>query len=989
MKKILLILLLFCGVSESVNGQMWNQLGKDIDGEAADDQSGRSVALSSDGKTLAIGAPYNNGNGENSGQVRIYSYNGISWKQLGKDINGEAADDYSGSSVALSGDGKILAIGAPLNDENGENSGQVRIYSYNGSIWKQLGQDIDGEAAYDMSGKSVAISSDAKTLAIGAPYNNGNGDGSGHVRIYSYNGSIWKQLGQDIDGEAAYDMSGSSVAISSDGKTLAIGAEGNDVNGLDAGHVRIYTYNGSRWKQLGQDINGEAAGDYSGNSVAISSDGKTLAIGAPNNNNVNGDASGHVRVYQIWAKIIAEKKDPELFLPKDEFETIAEYVVRKQRQNEMIDEINEQLKKEEIAKQKEQIRLDKEKLAESLEKITFYPSLIGTYNAENETFTLTVNKKQYTVSVPRSEARTFKENYSKASVDVYKQLKEDLLTYEYFNFVVTHPVTGSKYKFGPEKVISGTNISTIASSDKKVIPPNLNMKVVFEEPSGNSFLDAEETGSLSIKISNSGKGSAMGVVVMLKAISNNEALKFDNSKYIGEIPAGETRTAKFEINASKKVKRMENQFLISVKESYGFPPESSKLSFETYPLILPEISLSDYGVSSAMGNKINPGVVAEVQVRIQNKGQGIAKDITFSITLPQGVYPTPESKEKFTFSSIEPGQYKDLGLSFTPNKNVGSVIELTIGYLEKSTSGSFSLKLEVEVDKAQKSIQQLVVKGKEQDKILINDIPDIMVDVDKDIPSSSSTQQHTYALIIGNEDYQSKQKGLSTEQNVPFAENDAQVFAQYCEKTLGIPKKNIKLLINAGSIEMKQAIEWANYMAEINNGKAKLIFYYSGHGLPDDNKQPHLMPVNVSGLSLNYAVKLNDVYNQLTEHPTQQVSVFLDACFSGGARNQGLVAMKSLRVKPKEESFAGNMVVFASSSGDETSAVYNEKQHGFFTYFLLKKLQQTKGATDLKALSDYIYNYVRLEAGHIGKIQTPQVNASSAATDKWEDWKLK
>ena len=83
------------------------------------------------------------------------------------------------------------------------------------------------------------------------------------------------------------------------------------------------------------------------------------------------------------------------------------------------------------------------------------------------------------------------------------------------------------------------------------------------------------------------------------------------------------------------------------------------------------------------------------------------------------------------------------------------------------------------------------------------------------------------------------------------------------------------------------------------------------------------------------------------------------------------------------------MVVFASSSGDETSAVYNEKQHGFFTYFLLKKLQQTKGATDLKALSDYIYNYVRLEAGHIGKIQTPQVNASSAATDKWEDWKLK
>ena len=261
--------------------------------------------------------------------------------------------------------------------------------------------------------------------------------------------------------------------------------------------------------------------------------------------------------------------------------------------------------------------------------------------------------------------------------------------------------------------------------------------------------------------------------------------------------------------------------------------------------------------------------------------------------------------------------------------------------------------------------------------------------VDTDIPTTKTIQQHTYALIIGNEDYQSKQKGLSVEQNVPFAENDAKVFKEYCTKTLGVPEKNIRLLLNAGSIEMKQAIEWANYMAKINNGKAKLIFYYSGHGLPDDNKQSHLIPVDVSGLSLNYAVKLNDVCNQLTEHPTQQVSVFLDACFSGGARNQGLVAMKSIRVKPKEESFAGNMVVFASSSGDETSAVYDEKQHGFFTYFLLKKLQQTKGETDLKALSDYIYNSVRLEAGHIGKIQTPQVNPSSQAADKWEEWKLK
>jgi hypothetical protein len=99
--------------------------------------------------------------------------------------------------------------------------------------------------------------------------------------------------------------------------------------------------------------------------------------------------------------------------------------------------------------------------------------------------------------------------------------------------------------------------------------------------------------------------------------------------------------------------------------------------------------------------------------------------------------------------------------------------------------------------------------------------------------------------------------------------------------------------------------------------------------------------------------------------------------------------LEQIMVKPKEEGVSGNMVVFASSSGDESSAVYDEKQHGFFTYFLLKKLQQTKGEASLKELSDYIHNSVAKEAGIIGKIQTPQVNASSQAADKWEGWKLK
>jgi hypothetical protein len=274
----------------------WTQLGADINGEAAGDNSGLSVSLSSDGTTVAIGAYGNDGNGNNSGHVRVYKYNGTAWTQLGSDIDGEAANDNSGYSVSLSSDGTTIAIGAYLNDDNGNDSGHVRVYQYSSNVWTQLGLDIDGDTAGDRSGYSVSLSSDGTIVAIGAYLNDDNGNDSGHVRVYQYSSNVWTQLGLDIDGDTAGDRSGYSVSLSSDGTTVAIGAIGNDVNGSNSGHVRIYSYNGSAWTQLGTDIDGEAAGDQSGYFVSLSSDGNTLAIGAPSNDG-NGSGSGNVRVY--------------------------------------------------------------------------------------------------------------------------------------------------------------------------------------------------------------------------------------------------------------------------------------------------------------------------------------------------------------------------------------------------------------------------------------------------------------------------------------------------------------------------------------------------------------------------------------------------------------------------------------------------------------------------------------------------------------------
>jgi hypothetical protein len=283
-----------------------SQIGSDIDGEAAEDISGRSVSLSSDGSIVAIGAFGNDGNGTSSGHVRVYQNTGGVWTQIGSDIDGEAINDQSGISVSLSSDGSIVAIGASLNDENGNNSGHVRVYQNIGGVWTQTGSDIDGEQSGDLSGRSVSLSSDGSIVAIGAPNNDDNAFNSGDVQVYQNIGGVWTQIGSDINGEAASDFSGSSVSLSSDGSIVAIGANNNDGNGTDSGHVRVYQNTGGVWIQIGSDIDGEAVNDRSGRSVSLSSDGSIVAIGAGGNDGNSAD-SGHVRVYQntggVWTQI--------------------------------------------------------------------------------------------------------------------------------------------------------------------------------------------------------------------------------------------------------------------------------------------------------------------------------------------------------------------------------------------------------------------------------------------------------------------------------------------------------------------------------------------------------------------------------------------------------------------------------------------------------------------------------------------------------------
>lgn len=282
------------------------QIGSDIDGENTSDFFGTSVAISSNGNTIAAGAYQNDGNGSNSGHVRVYRYINDKWAQLGSDIDGEAPNDESGSSIALSGNGNTIIIGAAANDGNGNRSGHVRVFELKNNNWVQKGTDIDGEAIGDKFGWSVDISENGNIISAGAIFNDGNSSSSGHVRAYSFKNNSWIQLGSDIDGDYEGDQLGNAVSLSKDGAYLAVGAYGNDENGSNAGEVKVFKYENSIWKQVGSDINGESADDYFGGSLSISDDGSVLAVGA-SRNDAGGTDRGHVRVYELKSNVWVQR----------------------------------------------------------------------------------------------------------------------------------------------------------------------------------------------------------------------------------------------------------------------------------------------------------------------------------------------------------------------------------------------------------------------------------------------------------------------------------------------------------------------------------------------------------------------------------------------------------------------------------------------------------------------------------------------------------
>ncbi|MFH0896102.1 MAG: caspase family protein [Bacteroidota bacterium] len=520
--------------------------------------------------------------------------------------------------------------------------------------------------------------------------------------------------------------------------------------------------------------------------------------------------------------------------------------------------------------------------------------------------------------------------------------------------------------------------------------PNLIMTdPSFSDVNGNNIIDASENCTIRFTLKNDGQGQGQQVKIKVSMKNPIQGLIFSSTTNIGDIASGQSQNVTLPIAGNQNLVNGKAEFRVECIEGNGFDAEPFEMKIETHQFETPMVIVADAVFSTDQGGKIKLNYPINLKVLVQNVGKGDASKIRLEFKLLDENCLLLGDSSKFVIGKLRSGETKEFNFLFTANRRyTQNTIPVKVILAEGVGKYSRDTLVSVRLDQNLTASNQVVVKGVKTDDVKVASLSS---DVDKNIPEFTEKNQNRYALIIGNEDYSSYQNNLNSEANVEFARNDARIFSEYCEKTLGVPKENITLLTDAISTKMKSEIERFAKFAQYSSGNAELIFYYAGHGFPDEqSKDSYIMPVDISGASVNDGIRLTDLYTKLTQYPTKHVCVFLDACFSGGGRNQGLLAARAVKIKPKENTVGGNLIVFSASSGDQVSLPYKDKQHGMFTYFLLKKIQESKGDISMLELTSFVKQQVEINSVKINyKDQNPVISISPEVLSSWQNWKLK
>ncbi|HYI77452.1 MAG TPA: caspase family protein [Chryseolinea sp.] len=529
----------------------------------------------------------------------------------------------------------------------------------------------------------------------------------------------------------------------------------------------------------------------------------------------------------------------------------------------------------------------------------------------------------------------------------------------------------------------------ISQTPKPTAPANLEISdVTFSDHDGNqnSILDANEEAEIQFTLSNLGRGGAHSLAADVRNLMNGVELLF--RKQLGDLFAGQSRRISLPIKGVPLLENGKAELVIRVEEANGFDSDTIKVVFHTQSAKIPEVSIADYTFTSDGGEGITLGQPISLTVMLQNKGQGEAIDIRTDFKTPDNIFPAAESS--FHIDKLKPNETRSIVYEFFGNKKYdGREIPIEISITDGHGAFEQIHTLRLPLVESSNQTQTVNIAARIDQPVTIENIS-LRSDVDINIPSTGRVLKNRFALIIGNEDYGKFQTGLQSDQNVLFARNDALVFKEYAIKTLGVLEKHTFLLTDATRGQMSREIERITELAKLTPD-AEIIFYYAGHGLPDfETYQSYLIPVDVSASNLEDAINLRDMYAKLASSKANKIIVILDACFSGGGRGEnGLLAARTVKIRPKSDIIEGNIVAFTATSGKEVSLPFESQSHGLFTYYLLSKLQETEGKLTLDELAQHLESEIpKASLLENGLLQRPQVLVSPELDGKWMSWKF-
>lgn len=504
----------------------------------------------------------------------------------------------------------------------------------------------------------------------------------------------------------------------------------------------------------------------------------------------------------------------------------------------------------------------------------------------------------------------------------------------------------------------------------------------FVDNSGRNTIEANGKYAIEFEVKNNGKGLAKNCEPVAVIKSGGAGVTVGNASGLSLAPGAKAKVS-IPLSSSMSTGEGKAEFAVKVNEPSGFGTDESLLSVTTHAFVEPKVLLSDYTVTSATGSTLKKKVPFDLQLLIQNVKHGEASDVEVSLTVPDNVY-IIEGPARSKIPSLSGGQTKDMVYTIVANNEYASkTIPVQVRLKEKYGKYAENRIIELRVNQTLTASRITVDETARRPQTEIT-VARLNSDVDIDIPVSGRKSENTFAVIIANENYRQVAK-------VPQAANDGNIFRQYCINTLGIPERNIRHETDATLNDMKRQVNWLAEIGAAFGDKAEIIFYYSGHGVPDEaSGQAYVLPVDGyhSDMSTNYRV--DDLYATLSNTGAAKVTVFMDACFSGAQRGDGmLMSARGVQIKAKQNTPKGKMVVFSASQGDETAYPYTSQNHGLFTYFLLKKLRESGGKVTLGELGDYITDNVkRTSLVENSKSQTPQVLVSPVIATGWRDLSL-